>query len=63
MSRINKQVVAQLRNRKTEYERVIDCLNYIDEQAERGDCTYSEQKTRAKAYEVVANFIDKKAKR
>lgn len=47
----------------TEYDKVIDALNLIDEQAEQGGGDCDEQKARAEAYEVVANFIDKKAKR
>ena len=49
--------------KKTEYDKVIDALNLIDEQAERGSGDYAEQKARQRAYEIVADFIDKKAKR
>ncbi len=49
--------------RTTEYDKVIDALILIDEQAEQGGGGYDEQKARGKAYEIVANFIDKKAKR
>ncbi len=50
--------------KQTEYDKVIDALNRIDEQAESGSQeSYDEQKRRAKDYELVANFIDKYAKR
>lgn len=49
--------------KQTEYDKVIDALNVIDEQAERSDNNYDEEMARAKAYKIVANFIDKNAKR
>lgn len=51
------------KNKTTEYDKVIDALNLIDEQAEQCSGDYDEQKARGKAYEIVADFIDKKAKR
>ena len=48
---------------KNEYNTIIDALNLIDEQAEKGNSTYEEDKKRSKAYEKVADFIDKHAKR
>ncbi|MES2408766.1 MAG: hypothetical protein V4509_00515 [Patescibacteria group bacterium] len=45
-----------------EYNRIIDALNYIDEMVEHSNITYDEQKRVAKAYNKVANFIDKHAK-
>lgn len=47
----------------TEYNKLIDALNLIDEQAEQGGTDYVESVARLKAYELVADFIDKKAKR
>lgn len=47
----------------TQYDKLIDALNLIDEQAEHGNCDYDEEKARAKAYKLVADFIDKNAKR
>lgn len=49
--------------RTTQYDKLIDALNIIDEQAEQGGGDYAESEARAKAYELVADFIDKKAKR
>ena len=49
--------------RQTEYDKVIDALNFIDNCAENGNDTYDEQKERGRFYEIVANFIDKHAKR
>ena len=48
--------------KQSEYDKVIDALNLIDEHAEPHD-DYDQAKERFKAYEIVANFIDKKAKR
>lgn len=49
----------------SEYNKVIDALNIIDAQAngefETND-HYREERARQKAYEIVANFINKKAK-
>lgn len=47
----------------TEYDKVMDYLNFIDEQAEQGNPDYDMAKEREKAYNKVANFIDKHAKR
>ena len=41
---------------KNEYEKLIDSLNFIDEQAEKGNSTYEEDKKRSKAYEKVADL-------
>lgn len=49
--------------KQNEYNKVIDALNLIDEMAEHSDPNYKEQKAQLKAYEIVANFIDKHAKR
>ena len=50
--------------KQNEYNKVIDALNLIDESAERGgDESYEDQVERGKAYEIVANFIDKHASR
>jgi hypothetical protein len=49
--------------KQTEYDKVIDALNLIDEQAEQGSGDIDEQRARAKAYDIVATFIDLKAKR
>jgi hypothetical protein len=49
--------------KQTQYNKVIDALNLIDEQAEQGGGNYDECTARSKAYEIVANFIDLKAKR
>ena len=48
---------------QTEYDKVIDALNLIDEQAEQGNTEYDEDIARAKAYEIVADFINLNAKR
>ena len=48
---------------KTQYDRVIDALNLIDEQAEHSGASYAEEVARGKAYKLVADFIDLKAKR
>lgn len=49
-----------------EYNKIIDALNIIDAQAggeyETNDM-YKEERTREKAYNIVAKFIDKHAKR
>jgi hypothetical protein len=47
----------------SEYDKTIDALNLIDEQAERGDNSYEEEKHRQVAYDIVADFIDKYANR
>ena len=49
--------------KQTEYDKVIDALNLIDEQAYEGGLGYDCEMERKKAYEIVADFIDKKAKR
>lgn len=48
--------------KQTEYNKIIDALNFIDEQAEQGNPDYDMATERLKAYEIVANFIDLKAK-
>ena len=48
---------------QTEYDRVIDALNFIDEMAEHNCQDYDEQKKQLKNYKIVADFIDKNAKR
>lgn len=50
-------------NMTTQYDKLIDALNLIDEQADRGCNDNKEGKQREKAYNLVANFIDKYAKR
>lgn len=48
----------------TEYDKVIDALNRIDEQADSGGQeSYREMIKRGKDYRLVADFIDKHAKR
>jgi len=50
---------------ESEYNKVIDALNIIDAQANdefETDDLYKEERTREKAYKIVADFIDKKAK-
>jgi hypothetical protein len=49
--------------KQTEYNKIIDALNLIDEIAERADSYTHEDKARGKAYKLVADFIDKNAKR
>jgi len=49
-------------SKKSGYNKVMDELNLIDEQAEQGGGDYDECKARAKAYGRVANFIKKYAK-
>lgn len=50
--------------KQTQYDKLIDALNFIDEIAENSSgVDYSEDRKRRKAYELVADFIDKKAKR
>lgn len=50
--------------KQNEYEKLMDDLNLIDEQAESGASeSYDEKVARGKAYDRVANFIDKNAKR
>jgi hypothetical protein len=45
--------------KQNEYERLMDDLNLIDEQAESGSSeSYDEKVARGKAYDRVANFID-----
>lgn len=51
-----------MKTKKTEYNKIIDALNLIDEHAELGRCEYDDQVERLKAYEIVADFIDKHAK-
>jgi len=47
-----------------EYNRVIDALNRIDEQADNdGSESWDEKEARLKDYELVADFIDKHASR
>lgn len=46
----------------SEYNKIIDCLNFIDEIAEHNSTDYNEDKKRAKAYGKIADFIDKHAK-
>lgn len=46
-----------------QYEKLINALNVIDEYADHGCNDYEEEKQREKAYNLVANFIDKYAKR
>lgn len=48
---------------ETRYDKVMDALNLIDEQAEHGNNDYDEAEERLKAYEIVADFIDLHAKR
>jgi hypothetical protein len=49
--------------KQNEYNKIIDALNEIDEMIEHSNITYAEQKRVAKAYKLVANFIDWYAKR
>jgi hypothetical protein len=49
--------------KQTQYDKLIDALNFIDEIAEHASQDYDEDKQRAKAYKIVADFIDKNAKR
>ncbi len=52
------------KQKQTEYDKIIDALNLIDEQAESGaEESYEEKMARTRAYNKVANFIDKHAKR
>lgn len=46
-----------------EYNTVIDALNIIDEYAENANNTYEDEEDRLKAYEIVAEFIDRMASR
>lgn len=46
-----------------QYEKLMDALNVINEQAENGNNDYEEEKKRAKAYDLVADFINTNAKR
>ena len=51
------------RTKVSEYDRIIEALNLIDEQANQSGLPYEDEVLRFKAYEVVADFIDEKAKR
>ncbi len=46
-----------------EYDEIMDALNIIDDQAENGSQNLEEQEERRDAYEKVADFISKHAKR
>lgn len=46
-----------------EYDKVMEALNFIDEVAENCNMDYAEQKRKERAYDIVADFIDKNAKR
>ena len=48
---------------QTEYDKVIDALNLIDEHAEHYCNDYDEAEAQERAYEIVADFIDLHAER
>jgi len=47
------------RNNKIQYDKLMEELNLIDEQAEQCSGNYNEQDARATAYKKLADFISK----
>jgi hypothetical protein len=60
-----KKQFKRLAPKQSEYSKIMDALNIIDEQANdefESDDLYKNEKQREKAYNMVADFIDKHAK-
>jgi hypothetical protein len=61
-TKATQKLLKAVASRRKNYNKLMDCLNLIDEQAEQGGTTYEESVARKKAYDLVADFIDKYAR-